>query len=471
MAEPHDPYAALRVADFRRLLACGLLASIASEIQAVAVGWELYLRTNDAKALGLVGLVQFLPVLLLSLPAGHAADRYSRKWLVAGALALTTSASLGLAAISYVQAPVWLIYVCIGLVGVGQAFSGPARWSLVPSIVPEELLTSAVTWTSSSWQIAAVVGPAVGGLGLAAASKYIGPAVTRLGWSFVGEGADGAVDHAIYFVYTLGAVFSAISITLLLPIRPRPNQHPREEVTLRSLLAGLRFVFQTELILATITLDLFAVLLGGATALLPVFAKDILHVGPTWFGWLRAAPSIGALLMALVLAHRPPLRRAGPALLWSVAGFGAAMVVFGLSRNPYLSFAMLAITGALDNISIVVRGTLVQVLTPDSMRGRVAAVNVIFIGSSNELGAFESGLTAGWFGPVLSVVGGGIGSILVVLIVMAHWPKLLRLGSLASLAADQAVVPPLAGSAEAFEAAEASMAIQPAKPTEVRPPP
>lgn len=447
MAEPHDPYAALRLPDYRRLLACGLLASIASEIQAVAVGWELYQRTGSAAALGYVGLVQFLPVLLLSLPAGHAADRYDRKWLVVGALTLTTLASLGLGTIAYYEAPVALVYLCIGLVGVGQAFSGPARWSLVPMIVPEELLTSAVTWTSSGWQIAAVVGPGIGGIGL----------------SLAGE--------ETYWVFYLGAVFSAVSAALMLAIRPRAAERRHEEMTLDSLLAGLRFVFQTDLMLAAITLDLFAVLLGGATALLPVFAKDILQVGPAWLGWLRAAPSVGALLMALVLAHRPPLRRAGPALLWSVAGFGAATVVFGLSRDPYLSFAMLAVTGALDNVSIVVRGTLVQLLTPDAMRGRVASVNVIFIGSSNELGAFESGLTAAWFGPVLSVVGGGIGSVLVVLAVIAKWPQLLRLGSLASIGTAQPAVPPLAGSAEAFEAAEASMAIQPADPPEVRPPP
>jgi MFS family permease len=461
MAEPHDPYAALRVPDFRRLLLCGLLASIASEIQAVAVGWELYQRTNDPLALGFVGFVQFLPVLLLSLPAGHAADRYSRKWLVAGSLVLTTTASLGLAAISLFQGPVWLIYVCIGLVGVAQAFSGPARWSLIPSIIPDELLTSAVTWTSSSWQIAAVVGPALGGLGLAVAGEYVGPAVRRMEIPFFS--ATGG--QATYVVYWLGALFSAVSAALLVPIRPRPTEHRHEELSLRSLLAGLRFVFRTDLILATITLDLFAVLLGGATALLPVYAQDILQGGPTWFGWLRAAPSIGALLMALVLAHRPPLRRAGPALLWSVAGFGAATVVFGLSRDPYLSFAMLAVTGALDNISIVVRGTLVQVLTPDSMRGRVAAVNVIFIGSSNELGALESGLTAWCFGPVWSVVGGGIGSILVVLLVMANWPQVLRLGSLASLGESRD------GGSEGIQAADGLAGIQPAPSTEIRPPP
>ncbi len=411
MAEPHDPYAALRVPDYRRLLACAVLASVAGEVQAVAVGWELYLRTHSPAALGYVGLVQFLPVLLLSLPAGHAADRYNRKALLTGALLLSALASLGLAALSFFEGPVPLVYGCVGLVGVGQAFSAPARWSLVPAVVPDEVIGNAVTWNSSGWQIASVLGPALGGMGLWATSGAAGP------------------------VYFLAAGCSLASAALMVPVRPRPTERHTEEMTIKSLLAGLRFVFKTDLILATITLDLFAVLLGGATALLPVYATDILDVGPAWLGWLRAAPSIGALATAFLLAHRPPLRRAGPALLWSVAGFGAATVVFGLSRDPFLSFAALALTGALDNVSVVVRGTLIQVLTPDAMRGRVASVNLIFIGSSNELGAFESGLTAAWFGPVASVVAGGVGSILVVLAVMARWPGLLRLGSLAGLVA------------------------------------
>jgi hypothetical protein len=213
-------------------------------------------------------------------------------------------------------------------------------------------------------------------------------------------------------------------------MRPRPRKYHTAPVSLDSLLAGLRFVFQTKLLLAALTLDLFAVLLGGATALLPVFARDVLKVGPDGLGWLRAAPSLGALLTALALAHLPPLRRAGRSLLWSVAGFGAATIVFGLSRWYPLSFLMLALTGAFDNVSVVVRGVLVQTLTPEAMRGRVAAVNVLFIGSSNELGAFESGATAYLFGPVVSVVGGGLGTVLVVLAVALRWPEVLRLGSL-----------------------------------------
>jgi MFS family permease len=446
MAEPHDPYAALRVPDYRRLLACGVLASLATQIQEVALGWELYLRTNSAAALGYVGLVDFLPTLFLALPAGHATDRYDRKLLLSCALVLTALSSVGLALLSFYRGPVPLIYVCVALVGVGHAFTSPARWALLPAIVPEELLGSAVTWGSSSWQIANVVGPALGGMGL---------------WAMSGKASG---------IYVAAAAFSLASAAVLIPIRPRPMQRSSKGMTLESLLAGLRFVFKTDLILAAITLDMFAVLLGGATALLPVFAVDILNVGPAWLGWLRAAPSIGALLMALCLAHRPPLRRAGPALLWSVAGFGAATVVFGLSRNPYLSFAMLALTGALDNVSIVVRGTLVQFLTPDEMRGRVASVNGIFIGTSNELGAFESGITASWFGPVASVVLGGIGSVLVVIAVMFRWPRLLRVGALTDLAPSSVTDAAAVMTSEPITTEDASIAIGAIKPAEERPP-
>ena len=289
--------------------------------------------------------------------------------------------------------------------GVGQALNRPARWAILPQVVPRELLLSAVTWKTSAWQVAAMAGPALGGLVIALA----GGATT---------------------CYVLNAGCSAVVIGLTASLRLCAAPRDSQPVSLRSLLAGLRFVFRTDLILATITLDLLAVFLGGATALLPIYARDILRIGPSGLGWLRAAPSIGSFLMALVLAHRPPMRRAGKSLLWAVAGFGIATIVFGLSRNPYLSFAMLLLTGALDNISVVVRQTLVQLLTPDDMRGRVSAINAIFIASSNELGAFESGLAARLFGTVGSVVGGGIGTVLVVLCVAAIWPNVSSLGSL-----------------------------------------
>jgi MFS family permease len=405
MPEAHDPYGALRHPDYRRLLAGSMLASIGSEMQRVALGWELYERTHSAPDLGYVGLVQFLPVVLLVLPAGHVADRHSRKYVLAIAQTLMACASLGLAALSAIQGPVPLMYLCVLLVGISQAFNMPARWALVPQVVPPHLLANAVTWNSSGWQIAATVGPALGGLVIA------------------------QVQHAVG-AYLLAALCSLMCVALVASIRPRTTASLREPLSLETMRAGIAFVWRTKPILATITLDLFAVLFGGATALLPVYAKDILHVGPTGLGWLQAALPLGALLMALVLAHRPPLRRSGLAMLGAVAGFGLATVVFGLSKDYALSFVMLAVTGALDNISVVVRGTLVQILTPEAMRGRVSAVNALFISSSNQLGAFESGITAGWFGPVLSVVGGGFGTLLVVVAVMGIWPEVLRLGPL-----------------------------------------
>jgi MFS family permease len=408
MSGDHDAYAALRHSGYRNLLAGSTLASIGSEMLAIVVGWEVYDRSPDKEIgkllLGLSGLAQFLPVLLLALPAGQAADRYSRKLLLQLAHLTMAAAALALAAISWYQGPIVLVFICLVGVGCSRALSMPTRNALVPQIVPTEHLANAITWNSSGFQIASVGGPALGGLVLA-----IDPASTA---------------------YLLTSACALVCVALLLPIRPRPLDHLPERRSLSSLLAGVRFLLSTELLLAAITLDLFAVLLGGVGALLPIFAKDILRVGPVGLGLLRAAPAAGALVMALILAHRPPLRRAGRALLLAVIGYGVSIIVFGLSSNPVLSFAMLALSGAFDNISVVVRGTLMQLLTPDSMRGRVSAVNAVFISSSNQLGEFESGLTAWLFGAVPSVVGGGVGAILVVLAVMFRWPLIRRLGPL-----------------------------------------
>jgi MFS family permease len=408
MRQGHDPYAALRHRHYRRLLLGSFLASVATEIQTAAVYWELYQRTGKPEDLGYLGLVQFLPVLFLSLPAGQVVDRLSRKVVLAAAETLVALACLGLAALSLVQGPIPLIYLCVFLAGVGQAFGSPARWSLMPAVVPPEDLANAATWGSGGWQLASAVGPALGGSVIA-----------------VTGGARAA--------YVLAAACALGCAALALSLRPRPQARAGEPLTLRALLAGARFIAHNRPILATITLDLFAVLLGGAAALLPVFAQRILHTDAFGYGCLRAAPALGALVVMFLLAHRRPLQRPGLALLWAVAGFGAATILFGLSRVTTLSFVMLALAGALDNVSVVVRGTLLQVLTPDALRGRVLAVNAVFIGSSNELGAFESGITAQWFGPVASVVGGGVGTILVVLAVTWAWPELLRLGPLHEL--------------------------------------
>jgi hypothetical protein len=401
----HDPYAVFRDRDYRRFLLAGMAATIGGQMQNVAVGWELYERTSSPLALGLVGLAQVTPVILLAIPAGQLADRHSRKGLIIIAHGILFAAAAGLAFLSSVRGPIGLSYLVLVLTGVGQALNRPTRWSILPQIVSRELLLSAITWNSSTWQIAAMAGPALGGLVIAV------------------SGGSGAC-------YVINAACSGLVIALTATFRLRGVVQDSRPVTLDSLLAGLRFVRRNELILATMTLDMIAVFLGGATALLPIFARDILRIGPAGLGWLRAAPSIGSFLMAILLAHRPPMRRAGRSLLWAVAGFGLATLVFGLSRNPYLSFAMLFLSGAFDNISVVVRQTLVQGLTPDEMRGRVSAVNTIFIASSNELGEFESGIAARLVGSVPAVVLGGVGTILVVLGVVSIWPGLARLGSL-----------------------------------------
>jgi MFS family permease len=272
-------------------------------------------------------------------------------------------------------------------------------------LIPVTAFTNAATWNSSSFQLASVIGPALGGFGIA----WLGSATG---------------------VYVLAAIAALLCFILTLAIKEQKVIRSTEPISLQALAAGAKFVWQNQLILAAITLDMFAVLLGGAIALLPIFAKDILHVGPVELGYLQAAHSIGALTMAITLAYLPPLRKAGPALLWSVVGFGVVTIIFGLSRSFWLSMLMLILGGALDSISVVIRHTLVQIRTPDHLRGRVAAINSVFISASNELGGFESGLTAALFGPVISVVGGGIGTIVVVIATAMIWPGIRKLGAL-----------------------------------------
>ena len=402
---PHDPYASLRYRDFRLFLAGRALSTTGQQMLDVAIGWELYDRTHSAFALGLVGLVLVVPIVALALPAGHTADRHDRRRVILITQAVLAVGSLALAWLSFTRGPVPLIYLSLFAIGVALAFNRPATAALLPRLIPLEDFTNAVTWNSSVFQIASVVGPALGG------------AVIGIG-------------HRAGPVYLIDAALALAFLAAVWQIAEHRPTGEREPMTLRNLLAGIAFVRRTKVVLAAITLDLFAVLFGGATMLLPIFARDILHVGPEGFGWLRAAPSIGAAVMAVALTRRPPMRRAGPSLLWAVAGFGVATIVFGLSRSFALSMAMLVLLGALDNISVVVRHTLVQVRTPDAMRGRVSAVNGVFIDTSNELGGFESGATAALVGPVVSVVAGGIITILVVLVVARVWPELRTLGPL-----------------------------------------
>lgn len=408
-AAAHDAYAALRHRDFRLFLANSVAATIGNEMQAVAVGWDLARRTGQPLSLGLVGLVQALPVMLLAVPAGHLADRFPRKWIVVVAQVVMTACSIGLAIASHREGPIGLIYALLGVVGVANAFSFPARHALVPELVPAADFANAVTWRSSAWHIAALVGPALGGFGIFA-----------LGGTTP--------------IFLADAACGVVVCLMLAQIRGRPRAaRVATKLSWDNLSAGFRFVAGSRLILAAITLDMFAVLLGGAVAMLPFYAKDVLHVGSFGFGCLRAAPAVGALAVGLALAHRTPLQRSGRDLLVCVAGFGVATIVFGLSRNVWLSFAMLALTGAFDNVSVVVRSTLIQMRTPDAMRGRVSAVNSVFIGMSNELGAFESGVAARLMGLVPSVVFGGVGSIVVVILCALRWPEIARLGPLDKL--------------------------------------
>lgn len=381
----------------------------------VALGWELYERTHSALALGLVGLVTAIPVVLLALPAGHLADRMDRKKIVTAAQVVFILMSLSLAALSQIKGPVMLMFAILLVRGVAQAYNNPARSALLPRLVPAEIFGNAVTWSSSGFQTAAVIGPALGGLVI-------------------------ALRHRATEAYIADAILTSLYLVMLIAIRGGQASQanaasvhalkPREPMTLKSLAAGMRFVTDTKIILAALTLDLFAVLFGGATALLPIFAKDILQVGPDGLGWLRAAPSVGALVVMMTIAHRPPMQKTGWTLITAVTGFGAATIVFGLSRSFALSMAMLLLLGGLDGISMIIRGTLVQLWTPDEMRGRVSAVNSVFIDMSNELGGFESGALAAAVGPIPAVVGGGIGTIIVVGAVAWKWPELRKLGPL-----------------------------------------
>jgi MFS family permease len=405
LSDARDPYAALRFRDLRLLLTGRFITNFTSQMVSFAIAWELWLRTHSAFALGLVGLVQVIPVILLSLPGGHVADKFDRKRTVAITQSLLALCSLSLATLSFFQGPLALIYLCLLGIGVSRAFNDPASSTLLPATVPPNLFASAATWDSSISQIAAILGPALAG-GLVALLDRV---------------------TLIYVVDALGALTFLILVSR---VKGRPMALSPQANTLESLKEGVRFVRSEKVILAAITLDMFAVLLGGAVALLPIYATDILRVGPQGLGLMRAAPSIGALIMALIQAHLPPFQRAGRTLLVAVTGFGLATIVFGLSTAFWLSIAMLILLGGLDNISVVIRRTLILTRTPDELRGRISAVNSIFIGASNELGGFESGLTAGLFGPVLSVAGGGIGTILVVVAVVLIWPEMRALRSL-----------------------------------------
>jgi MFS family permease len=378
----------------------------AVEMQAVAVGWQIYEITRRALDLGYVGLAQFLPGILLFPISGHASDHFERRnilstcyagWAVCFALLLVIS-QRGVRSVT-------AIYVVLVLIGIVRSFNSTASRSILPQLVPLEHFPNAVAWNATIFQAATILGPALGGIIYAA---FRGPS-------------------AVYFIAAVTALGAMISTFY---IKPEVQVKPREPISLRTFFAGLHFIWNKKLILGAISLDLFAVLLGGAVALLPVYAREILHTGPWGLGLLRTAPGVGAAIMAVLLAHRPLRGRSGPTLLWAVAGFGIFTIIFGLSRSLTLSLVSLLLLGASDMISVIIRATLTQLATPNEMRGRVNAVDMIFIGASNELGQFESGITAQWFGTVPAVVLGGIGTLVVIALWAWIFPDLRHAGDL-----------------------------------------
>ena len=380
--------------EFLRLWAGRVLAGAATQMMMVALAWQMYDLTSSAWDLGLVGLLQFVPVLLFTLPAGHVADRHHRGRIIAATQSLQMLVALlllyGTATHLLTRE---LLFAASVLLGTARTFQMPAQQSLVPSLVPPGMLARGMAMSSAGNQVAVIGGPAVAGL------------------LFIGTGTA---------VYGTAAVLLAAALVFMLRVHDRRMLDRREPPTLRSMLAGAHFIWSRKPLLGAVSLDLMAVLFGGATALLPIYARDILHVGPQGLGALRAAPAVGALLTSVLLTRRPIRQRVGRWLLLSVAFYGLCMLAFGLSRLFPLSLAVLALSGGADMVSVVVRQTLVQLDTPDAMRGRVGAVNSMFIGASNQLGEFESGATAAWFGPVGSVVAGGCATLLVV----ASWWRL-----------------------------------------------
>jgi MFS family permease len=375
-------------------------------MQSVAVGWQVYEITRRPLDLGLVGLAQFLPGIILFLAGGYAADQIQRKRIILlcnTGFAICSALLLTFTIIG--MRSVHPIYVVLTLIGVLRAFNGPASQAFLPLLVPEEHFPNAVAWGSTFFQAATIFGPTIGGI--------------LYGWSGNAK-----------IVYAIALVAFVAALTLFGSVQVLSEQRPRGNASLSSVLDGFRFLWKTKLVLGAISLDLFAVLLGGAVALLPVYASEILKVGPWGLGVMRAAPGVGATIIAIVIAHWPLRKHAGATMLWCVAGFGVFTVVFGLSRNLTLSLVSLLLLGACDMVSVIVRGTMVQLATPDEMRGRVSAVNMLFIGASNEFGQFESGVTAHWFGTVPAVVFGGVGTLIIVALWSWLFPELRQVNEL-----------------------------------------
>lgn len=404
----HDSFAALRVSEFRNYIVGRLLLTIASLIQAVIVGWQVYELTKDPFSLGLIGLAEAIPAILISIFAGHIVDISNRKTILLFSYCLLLLCAVFLFIISsqissfihYNQLAA--IYIVIFISGIARGFTMPSAFAFMAQLVTPGVLPNAITWNMSTWQVGAVTGPAIAGF----LYGFFG---------FTGS-------------YLIVSVFILSAVILISAIKKKPNPEIIENQSFSErITAGIKFVFTNKIILSAISLDLFAVLFGGATALLPIYSAEILFTGPQGLGMLRAAPSIGAVIIALLLTKHPPVKDTGKKLLSCVFGFGVCMIVFAVSRNFYLSLFILALGGGFDAVSVIIRHTVIQLMTPDNMKGRVSAVNSIFIGSSNEIGAFESGVAAKWMGVVPSVVFGGIMTLVVVFIVLFSSPKLRKL--------------------------------------------
>jgi MFS family permease len=403
-----DAYASLKVREFRLFLLFRFFTTIAIQMQGLIVGWQVYELTKDPFALGLIGLAEALPNIAVVLFAGHAADRYNRKRIIIWftlffltgtiALFLFTVKRLGIL-IAFGALP---IYIVVAMSGIARAFLYPSIIAMMAQIIPRRYYANASTWSSTMWHVAAITGPALGGLI----------------YGFFGVRA----------AYLTVGFFVMLSLVLFSFVKNKPVQHININETLfQRLSSGLKFVFNNQVLLGSMSLDMFAVLFGGAIAMLPVFAAEILMVGPKGLGFLRAAPMVGSVLMSIVLAHKPPMVKAGRYLMIGITGFGLSIICFALSRNYYLSFTMLMLSGMFDNISVIVRATAMQLITPDEMRGRVASVNAIFIGSSNEIGSFESGLAAKLMGLIPSVIFGGLMTLGIVGATAKFAPKLRKL--------------------------------------------
>ena len=401
----NEAYAVWRISMFRRFITGRFFLTFAIQMQSVIVGWQVYDLTHDPFSLGLIGLSEAIPFLAVALFAGHFADIINRKLIISVTATVYVVCAVFLLYMRFVRPSLYLtagvlpLYITIAVTGLARAFFYPAQSAYMAQIVPRNLYANSSTWNSTIWHIAAVSGPAAGGLV----------------YGFAG----------IHAAFICVVFFSALSLLFFYTVKsvPLPERTAGERI-LTSLSTGIRFVFGNQVLLGALALDMFGVLFGGAVALLPVFASEVLHTGPQGLGFLRAAPAFGAVFMAMILAYYPPVHRSGKKLLWAVGGFGACIIFFAISRNFYLSLALLALSGMFDNVSVIIRGTILQMYTPDEMRGRVASVNSLFVGSSNELGSFESGLAARIMGLIPSVIFGGGMTVMIVLATAGLAPKL-----------------------------------------------